>query len=156
MPTTIKLIEDQDIDKYTIHKYSFESNFVNDDHDGNNNIEMISLETTNINGHSLKSTENKIIKQPLKKSKYYLLGILIFSIIGLVSLTAFIIYRTHLTNKLKLLSEEYQKQIDLVNELTHLRSIDNHTIQELTHLVSSGKLNSEVYLFSFFVIHLLF
>ena len=168
MPTTItKLIEDQDIDKYTIHKYSFESNFVNDDHDGNNNIEMISLETTNINGHSLKSTENKIIKQPLKKSKYYLLGILIFSIIGLVSLTAFIIYRTHLTNKLKQLSEEYQKQIDLVNELTHLRSIDNqtiqqlknlklnqtelineltrfrsidnHSIQELTHLVSSGK-----------------
>ena len=140
MPTTItKLIEDQDIDKYTIHKYSFESNFVNDDHDGNNNIEMISLETTNINGHSLKSTENKIIKQPLKKSKYYLLGILIFSIIGLVSLTAFIIYRTHLTNKLKQLSEKYQKQTDLVNELTHFRSIDNHSIQELTHLVSSCK-----------------
>ena len=140
MPTTItKLIEDQDIDKYTIHKYSFESNFVNDDHDGNNNIEMISLETTNINGHSLKSTENKIIKQPLKKSKYYLLGILIFSIIGLVSLTAFIIYRTHLTNKLKQLSEKYQKQTDLINELTHFRSIDNHSIQELTHLVSSCK-----------------
>jgi len=140
MPTTItKLIEDQDIDKYTIHKYSFESNFVNDDHDGNNNIEMISLETTNINGHSLKSTENKIIKQPLKKSKYYLLGILIFSIIGLVSLTAFIIYRTHLTNKLKQLSEKYQKQTGLINELTHFRSIDNHSIQELTHLVSSCK-----------------
>jgi len=140
MPTTItKLIEDQDIDKYTIHKYSFESNFVNDDHDGNNNIEMISLETTNINGHSLKSTENKIIKQPLKKSKYYLLGILIFSIIGLVSLTAFIIYRTHLTNKLKQLSEKYQKQTELINELTHFRSIDNHSIQELTHLVSSCK-----------------
>ena len=169
MPTIKKLIEDQDIDKYSIHKYRFESNLVNnnDDDDGNNTIGMISLETTNIDGHSLKSTENKIIRQPLKKSKYYLLGILIFSIIGLVSLTAFIIYRTHLTNKLKQLSEEYQKQIDLVNELTHLRSIDNqtiqqlknlklnqtelineltrfrsidnHSIQELTHLVSSGK-----------------
>ena len=68
-------------------------------------------------------------------------GILIFSIIGLVSLTAFIIYRTHLTNKLKQLSEEYQKQTDLVNELTHFRSIDSHSIQELTNLVSSCKSN---------------
>jgi len=140
MPTTMKkLIEDQDTDGYVIHNYELEPNLINDDDDGNNNIEMISLETTNINGHSLKSTENKIIKQPLKKSKYYLLGILIFSIIGLVSLTAFIIYRTHLTNKLKQLSEKYQKQTGLINELTHFRSIDNHSIQELTHLVSSCK-----------------
>ena len=93
---------------------------------------MVPLNATNINGHSLKSTENKIVKQSLKKSKYYLLCILILSISGLASLTAFIISRTHLIHK--------QKQTDLmINELAHLRSIDNHTIQELTNLVSSCK-----------------
>ena len=80
---------------------------------------MISLNATNVNGYPLKSTENKIVKQPLKKSKYYLLCILILSISGLVSLTAFIISRIHLTNKLKQLSENYQKQTELINELTH-------------------------------------
>ena len=141
MPTTIKkLIEDQDTDRYAIHNYELEPNLINDN-DDDDNVEMRSLNITNIDGHSLKSAENKIVKvkQPLKKSKYYLLSILILSIIGLVSLTAFIIYRTHLTNKLKQLSEKYQKQTDLINELTHFRSIDNHSIQELTHLVSSCK-----------------
>jgi len=80
---------------------------------------MVSLNATNINGHSLKSTENKIVKQSLKKSKYYLLCILILSISGLASLTAFIISRTHLTNKPKQLSENYQRQTELVYELTH-------------------------------------
>jgi len=121
MPTTIKkLIEDQDINRYAIHTGNFELNSVNDD-----NAEKISLNATNINDHS-------IVKQPLKKSKYYLLCIFILSISGLVSLTAFIIYRTHLIHK--------QKQTDLmINELAHLRSIDNHTIQQLTNLVSSCK-----------------
>ena len=128
---------------------------------------MVPLNATNINGHSLKSTENKIVKQSLKKSKYYLLCILILSIIGLVLLITFITCRIHLTNKLKQLSEKYQNQTELVNkfthfrstdnetiqqltnlklnqtglinELTHLRSIDNHTIQQLTNLVSSCK-----------------
>jgi len=136
MPTKIKnLIEHEDIDRYAaIHKYSFESNLINDDDDGNNNIEMISLETTNIGGHSLKSTENKTIKHPLRKTKYYLLSILILSICGLALLTSFIICRTHLTNKLTQLSEKYQKQTGLINELTHLRSIHNQTIQQLKNL----------------------
>jgi len=141
MPTTIKkLIEDQDTDRYAIHNYELEPNLINDN-DDDDNVEMRSLNITNIDGHSLKSAENKIVKvkRPLKKSKYYLLSILILSICGLVSLTAIIIYRTHLTNKLKQLSEKYQKQTDLINELTHFRSIDNHSIQELTHLVSSCK-----------------
>jgi len=128
MPTTIKkLLEDQDIDRYGINTDNFELNSVNDDDNdnSNNNVEMISLNATNINDHS-------IVKQPMKKSKYYLLCIFILSIIGLASLTAFIIYRTHLIHK--------QKQTDLmINELAHLRSIDNHTIQELTNLVSSCK-----------------
>ena len=83
---------------------------------------MISSEATNIDTH------------PLKKSKYYLLGILILSICGLVLLTSFIICRTHLTNNLKQLSEKYQKQTELVNKLTHFRSIDNQTMQQLKNL----------------------
>ena len=97
-------------------------------------MEMISLEPTNIDDHSLKSSVNKIFKQPSKKSKYYLLCILILSIIGLVLLITFITCRIHLTNKLKQLSEKYQKQTELVNKLTHFRSIDNETIQQLTNL----------------------
>ena len=73
MPTKIKkLFEDPDIDGYTIQTCKLEFNSVNDDDNdnGNNNVEMISLNATNIIGHSLKSTENKIVKQSLKKSKY--------------------------------------------------------------------------------------
>jgi len=95
---------------------------------------MISLNATNIIGHSLKSTENKIVKQSLKKSKYYLLYILILSIIGLVLLITFITCRIHLTNNLKQLSEIYQKQTELVTKFTHFRSIDNETIQQLINL----------------------
>ena len=95
---------------------------------------MVSLNATNINGHSLKSTENKIVKQSLKKSKYYLLYILILSIIGLVLLITFITCRIHLTNNLKQLSEIYQKQTELVTKFTHFRSIDNETIQQLINL----------------------
>ena len=141
MPTTIKkLIEDQDIDKYSIRNYELEPNLINDnDDDDDDNVEMRSLNVTSIDGHSLKSTENKTIKQPLRKTKYYLLSILILSICGLALLTTFTICRTHLTNKLKQLSEKYQKQTELINEFTHFRSIDNHSIQELTHLISSCK-----------------
>ena len=130
MPTKIKkLFEDPDIDGYTIQTCKLEFNSVNDDDNdnGNNNVEMISLNATNINDHS-------IVKKPLKKSKYYLLCILILSISGLVSLTAFLIYRTHLIHK--------QKQtVLMINELTHFRSIDNQTIQQLTNLISTCKRN---------------
>ena len=144
MPTTIKrLIENQEIDKYTFHKckfhflifviylifnimYNYNLATIDSSVDHNDHDEMISLNNKNesqivenTNDHSLELTQNRTLDRSLRKFKYYFLLLLILSISGWVSLITLIISRTHLIYQLKQTSEKYQKQISMTNQSYH-------------------------------------